>query len=343
MKKVCFARVDRIGDLVLTLPVEKMWLQSEPNWEITWLVHDNLQFVTNHVESSSQFLYLSPVNGFVPQVKEAFRLSKIIRQKNFDTFVAFHIPWWVALAAFLARVKDRVGPASQWFSWVFFNRRLRQKRSQSIKHESMYNAEILQFAQRTSGALEVSPAKLLPQSTLTSFWQQELLNKKVNLKKMVVIHAGMAGSARNWPAAYYRSLGQQLLDLDYSVVLTGSAADEAQVKATGLMSLPQVINLVGQTSGDEILSVLSLARVVVAPSTGVAHLAASVGVRTVGLYSPVKVQAPTRWAPIGSDVKVLQPQVDCPGERQCLFDQCPLYDCMSQISVDSVLESVIGN
>ena len=127
--KVCFARVDRIGDLILTLPAEFQWRAYHKDDEIEWLVHENLEFVMANARGiSSSFFVGSPVS-FLAQVRECLRLRNVLKAKKFDAVGGFHVPWWVAFAFVLAKIKHRYGVASQWFSWICFNKRIRQKRS----------------------------------------------------------------------------------------------------------------------------------------------------------------------------------------------------------------------
>jgi len=58
--------------------------------------------------------------------------------------------------------------------------------------------------------------------------------------------------------------------------------------------------LVSELTTAELLDVLAQAKSVVAPSTGVLHLAASLGTPALGLYSPRIVEHPRRWAPKAS-------------------------------------------
>ena len=122
------------------------------------------------------------------------------------------------------------------------------------------------------------------------------------------------------------------------IVITGTQSDEAILEPIrqALAGNSGIIWLDRKLSGPMLLHVLHGARVVLAPSTGVAHLAASLGRKVIGLYSPVKVQHPTRWAPQGEKVEVLVPDVECPGKKACLGPQCQHYDCMNRISLESV-------
>jgi heptosyltransferase I len=330
MAKVCFVRTDRIGDLILTLPVEESWRSVRSGDEFRWLIYNNLKFVMNCADDLSPALYVSPVSGVWNEFKSAFKLKQFIKAENFNQAIFFHVRWWVAFAFWLARVPVRLGPASQWFSWLFFNKRLRQKRSEALKHESQYNLDLVGFALGVSAdSLKLKPVKL------TAISQPAPMR--------VIIHPGMAGSARNWPAHKYNKLAVKLIESGYEVAVTGSRTDRNFIDETGILKITGVIDFVEKTNGAEIIDVLNTAETVIVPSTGVAHLAASLGKHVIGIYSPVKVQAFTRWQPIGEKVDVMVPKVNCPGVKMCLGAKCTFFDCMEQIDVDSVVSCVIQN
>ena len=88
----------------------------------------------------------------------------------------------------------------------------------------------------------------------------------------------------------------------------------------------KVIDLSEKLSGHELIYLLSEAKAVVAPSTGVAHLSASLGRPTIGLYSPVREHLAKRWSPKGDKVVVFEPSKP----------NAP----MSEISVEQVFQMV---
>ena len=94
-------------------------------------------------------------------------------------------------------------------------------------------------------------------------------------------------------------------------------------------TIPNVIWLDGKLSGDELIGVLENAFAVVAPSTGVLHLAASTGVATVGLFSQVHVQRALRWGPQGPKTAVVEAPVGADIETS-----------MSLITVAQVLAAI---
>ena len=77
----------------------------------------------------------------------------------------------------------------------------------------------------------------------------------------------------------------------------------------------QIRWLQSQLNLKELITILAEAEFVVAPSTGVAHLAASVGAKVHGIYSPVRVHHPRRWGPRGPQVTVHCPKDVAAGQE----------------------------
>ncbi len=322
-KKLLLIRLDRIGDLVLTLPVDEEFTRQ--GTQVQWWIPQGLSFITQNSSPERQ----------AQEVERAFSwrrfhtLFKQVRELHPDAAVVFHAPWWVGLLLWLARVPVRVGQRSQWHSFIFFNRGVRQKRSRVEHHELDYNYLLIEQGLN----LQPLPRRSLNLTTTKS--------AKLPAGSYYVVHPGMGGSALNWPSEHYQSLIRQLA-LEKPVAITGTATDDAYLQPlkAALKGVANVHWLDGQLSTEELLGLLKNAVAVVAPSTGVVHLAASLGVRTVGLYSPVHVQAAKRWGPRGPQASALSPEVDCPGKMACLGQACHYFACMEKISVEDVLSLV---
>ncbi len=325
-QKALFIRVDRIGDLVLTLPVDEITALSHHN--VTWWISKGLEFVLENGARKRQFLAIDNKLNWT----NFLALFYYLRTQQFTLAVVFHAPWWVSLLVFAARIPVRVGRRSQWYSYLFFNRGLRQSRSKSELHESEYNFRLLEKALG-------EPVKERPLLELANSRSAGILDRLGLEKKLYfVVHPGMAGSARNVNSKFYIELIQQLI-LQMPVVITGTKSDleyiaplQAQFKSND-----KILWLNEKLSSDELIAVLQGAKAVIAPSTGVIHLAASTGTKAIGLYSPVTSQHATRWGPRGKFTYVFSPKVSCPGTSDCLFQACSQFDCMDQIRVSDVM------
>lgn len=320
--RVLLVRVDRLGDLVVTLPIEQLSIFDNKN--VTWLIPKGLEFL---FESRRKTNFFSIDKS---KTKENFKnLVKWLKENHFDEVVIFHAPSWVYFAVWFSRIKNRMGVYSQWHSFVTLTKGVRQKRSEALFHELEYNRRlVLELYNAKDKTQRIKPLKLD--------------NQNKPSKKYIVIHPGMMGSARNWSLESYKSLIKTLAH-HVPIVVTGSKTDHAwtQPLKEDLHQLPNLDFQDQIASSQQWLSVLSQSSCVVAPSTGTIHIAASLGVPTIGIYSPVKVQAPRRWAPLGDHAHTLVPTPPCPGEHECLREKCPYFDCMNQITVEAVAKQVL--
>lgn len=327
-KKIALIRMDRMGDLMCTLPVDQNFHNSEQS-EFTWMITQNLGFILENTEPERNFQEWN-LNFSWNTFKKFIEFSK-----QFEAAIVFHAPIWVYVALWWARVKDRFGPRSKLYQLLFLNHTLRQKRSNSVKHEADYNMELFSWAIN----------KHVNSTPLVRFRDLHLTHAPVSSilqKPYVVVHPGMGGSALNWPQSHYIELMRLLLHKGYLVVVTGTDGDMRWLTeiAGFAQSEKNVCWLVGKLNGIELLAVLGRAKAVVAPSTGVAHLAAACGVKTLGLYSPIKVQSSTRWAPRGPYAQTLSPSVTCPGKRHCKSGACSNYPCLTTIKPDDVVQAL---
>jgi heptosyltransferase I len=334
-KKAVFIRLDKIGDLISTLPVDQLQglHTSAQTYDIQWVISSGLGWIAKQAKPERKFLELSLKKE---EWKKSYQqLLEFLKKEKPDAAVIFYAPWWASLACWQAGVPLRVGRKSQWHSFLFLNQGLRQSRTEATQHEADYNRELVEFA------FGLTP-------TTTPFFQLQAedstrLLEKWNLQKKnyFVVHPGMFGSALNWPQKKYNELISELTKTS-QVIITGTQNDErflTEIK-TAWSNHSQVRIAQDQLTMQELLSILKMAKGVIAPSTGVLHLAASLGVHAVGIYSPVQVHHPKRWGPRGPKATFVLPEIlqneKCHAIDHCLNMECQFYPCMETISVSQV-------
>ncbi|MEI7974126.1 MAG: glycosyltransferase family 9 protein [Bdellovibrio sp.] len=327
-KSLILVRTDKIGDLILSLPVDEL---RPPDWDCCWIISEGMEWILQHS---------IPPRNYIPISKSKAWLSfwKLVKEfRKIKPTVSVHLqgPWWIALACLFAGISFRTGRKSQWFSFLFLNQGIRQSRRNSELHEAEYNQEILGRA--LGWAHKPLPALQLEVPRRLHLFEQLHLEKK----KYVIVHPGMAGSALNWPEEFYIQLIEKLV-LRTRVVITGSSMDKALTEniRINFAEHSQVLDLTGKLNPLDWMQVLAGAAGVVGPSTGVVHVAASLQTPVLGLYSPVRVQASRRWGPRGLNVTCLSPQIDCPGIEACLGVNCDHYSCMKLIQPKAVYEKI---
>lgn len=105
----------------------------------------------------------------------------------------------------------------------------------------------------------------------------------------VVVHPGAALPSRRWPAERW---AQVVAALSGERVLVTGGPDEVALAEEVAGGGAEV--LAGRTSARELAGVVGAARLLVAPDTGVAHLATALGTPSVVLFGPTP---PARWGP----------------------------------------------
>ncbi len=329
MKKALFIRLDRMGDLVLTLPCDRLVADQ---FQSHWFIPQGLDFVAESARPKKSYSTFSSQWS----LKNFFSLRNKVKSLRPEVSVSFHVPWWVNFALWSCGVKTRGGVLSQWHSYLFLNKGLRQKRSQVEAHEMEYNYQLVEHVFDLKRNRENwTPIDLAsPEGESLQFDIEQ---------DYFVVHPGMGGSALNWPTTSYVELINQLTERA-TVVVTGTKSDDIYLAPLkqNLKDNPKVVWLDKQLGGYQLLKLLNNAKANIAPSTGVLHLSASLGAASLGIYSPIKVHQAKRWGPKGKEVSTFSPTVQCPAHFECVKEECPHYFCMDKLSVEPVAKKALS-
>jgi len=336
IERILLIRNDRIGDLVLTTPAISVVAKSFPQARIDLLC----SCYAEPVVRGNPWLHEVITDCGAHDRSDLQELVELLAPRRYSCAVTFVHSYKNARLVHSSGIPLRIGPLVRWYSPLFFNRAIRQKRSRAERHEALYNLELL-----SPLGIEVTcvpPPLVIPSKEAVGWsggWLQSEFGEKAKLP-LVVVHPGMGGSALNWPERFWRELvGLLERESGCRVLVTGSQ-DEAELvrRVTGdSLGSKRVRSKVGM-SLEHFIGLLSRADAVVAPSTGPLHLAGALGVTAVGIYSPVRAHHPNRWGPLGKGKsKVFLPPVDCPGILDCLLERCAHFPCMELIEPVKVL------
>lgn len=333
-KSVLIVRTDRIGDVVLTLPMIPVLRAHFPSCRITMLVRPYTSELIAGTTGLDQIIHYDEREDR----KGFWRLLGEIRGQRFDLAVVSHPKFRIALLLFLAGIPKRVGSGYRWYSFLF-NERVFEHRKTAEKHESEYNISLL----RSIGidVRDVPNISLAIPDAARAMAIAELKSVGISeADRFVVLHPGSGGSARDWSAERFGELAKRLADEGIKVVVSGDEKERPLVEKVAERSQGTAKVLIGRFNLKQLAAFLALPRAFVSNSTGPLHIAAVVGTPVVAMYPPIRECSAKRWGPL-TDKKVILSADNklCP---RCKGGPCQGNDCMDQITVDDVLSAVRG-
>jgi ADP-heptose:LPS heptosyltransferase/GT2 family glycosyltransferase len=154
-------------------------------------------------------------------------------------------------------------------------------------------------------------------------------------RPLVCIHPGVGNVVRQWPAASYASLIGLLAEQEGLHAVLIGAAEEAPIAEAIMRAVadPAVVeSLVGRVKLAELPEVMRACVLFVGNNSGPQHIAASLGLPTIGIHSGVVDAA--EWAPLGPQAMALRRNMicspcylefasDCPRDLACLTGLSP--------------------
>jgi len=334
-RRILVSRTDKIGDLILSLPVFETLKASFPKAHLTALVSSYASEVVKDQPAVHQVVTL-------PHSWSVFRLAAEIRALKPDAFVALYPRPKIAWAAFLAKVPIRVGTAYRWYSFLF-SRKVSVHRSVCDRHEAEYNLDLA----RALGARKIVKNLRFPlQKKHRLFAENYFRSSGVRPKdRVIVVHPGHRGSALNWSVERYAEAVEKMARWNgVRILLTGGREEKPLLsRLTGMLSkLPESkkpLVMAGECDLKELAALYERGACFLSGSTGTMHLAAAVGTPVVSLFCPVPTATPKRWGPWtkGKTAVLMPKNLTCP---DCASGRCRQHDPMDSIPVEEVLRTV---
>ncbi|HTR81580.1 MAG TPA: glycosyltransferase family 9 protein [Bacteroidota bacterium] len=332
VKNILLVRTDRIGDVILSLPMLPLLRRRFPSAKISVLVREYTRELVEHHSCVDEVL----VYEHEDSLRSLWAILSNVRRRKFDAAIIPYPRFRPALISFLAGVRLRVGSGYRWYSFLF-NRRVFEHRKDARRHEVEYNINLLRVLDvPTDGppAFEFTATQTAKKSVDSVLAQYDIKPSE----RFAVLHPGSGGSAREWRPENFSDLGSRLNAVGIKVVVSGGRGEEKLVQKVvdGIKGFSAAV--VGRLSLTELGALISRADVFVSNSTGPMHIAAVVGTPVVGFFPPMIQCSPVRWGPYTEKKKIFVADNNrCP---LCQGGACRSNVCMDEISVDQAFHAV---
>jgi heptosyltransferase I len=277
-KKLCILRLSAIGDVCHAVAMVQYLQQQLPKTEITWVVG----------KIEAQLLADLPGVTLVVFDKSAgFKgyqsLWRQLKHQHFDVLLHMQVALRASLASLCIRATHKIGFDKQRAKegqWLFTDHQVQAQQQPHVLDGFMAFAQALGF----SGVSGKQVSWQMPLSDETLLWASEQFSDQ---QPFVVISPAASKAERNWLPERYARIAEYLHERGFHVVLTGgpTALERQLAEQIVAQSRITIENWVGKTSLKQLLAILKLARLVIAPDTGPAHMAVTVNTPVIGLYA----------------------------------------------------------
>jgi len=318
IKKILIIRIDRIGDLVLSIPMIKSVRQSFPQAHLTVLVNPLTQGILKEALFVDEILLC----------EKGLELRKYQFDLVFDLMDDYTLK--TAILSFQTTAPYRAGFDVKGRG-VFFN--VKVKPPQDSTHFVDQMLELVKAAggQVKDRSLEL-PINSFADSAAAEFLEEEGICKE---DLLICIHPCGHYATQRWLPERFAHLLDQLIQRHHAkIILMGSKGEAAQIFNIKEKISKNVIPFIGHPL-EEWTALLRKADLLICNNSGILHMACAVKTPTISMMGPTLTP---RWLPYGQGHIVMRKDIPC---ISCNQGACKskTFDCMQLISVQEVLDA----
>jgi len=285
-KKILAIKLWALGESVLILPALKALHASGYKIYVLATKHNMAVFEGHNFIEDVIVLKLNPIK--IMKTMKNIRKSQMNICIDFEPYTKFS-----AVLSYLSGAKKRIG----------FNNRPKLYTKAIAPNEDMH--AVRNFV-NLANALKKSdcPKELIP----LNFSKEDMHEAEKMLKEngiasdnLVGIHAGSAGSSlsRRWPDDRFAELCDKLIKkYNVKIVLVGSKGEKKINERIIKMANHKdcIFDFSGKLMLKELFALMKKLKLFIANDSGPMHIAAAMGVPTIGLFGP---NLPERYGPFG--------------------------------------------
>ena len=319
-ERIAVVRTDRLGDMVLTLPMCAALKATCPNSEIILIARSYCESLLYKSPAIDRALFTDRTIGGV---------SELIRSGNYEAIFFPRAQFGEYFAAFKARIPLRIGSGYRWYSFLINHKQYDHRKTAEF-HEAEYNTRLVGSVLEQPVETRLVCPVITPESKESV--ENILASHGISSEqKLIIIHPGSGGSSHDWSPENFGKLATQLTkQRDIPIILTGIESENNLCNRVQ-NQCPTLFNLCGKLTLAEMISLLDVSSLLVANSTGVLHIAAALETPLVGLYPRSSALSAKRWGPYSQNSIVLSPPN--------VHNQ---QDDMSLITVESVVDACLS-
>jgi lipopolysaccharide heptosyltransferase II len=337
-KRILILRLERIGDLLMTLPALADLRTLAPGAEIDLIVGSWNADLARAIDPVTRVMALDA--AWLTRESQGRTLASLLRAArrwrhspydlaiNFEPDIRSNLILAASGAAWTAGFRSGGGGS---LLDVAIDYNVRAHTTDNARHlvSAIFDAAVPD---------EVCPALVVPSDAHEN--ASRLLGRTD--RPMIGVHVSGGRAIKQWPTERFADVARRLVEASgATIVLTGGAADRGLVEAVKTTLPPsRVVDIAGHADLLTLAGILERLDLLVTGDTGPMHLAVAVGTPVVAVFGP---SDPARYGPRGPYDRVVRIDLPCsPCNRIRLPPaRCVGHtpDCLAFIGPERVFEA----
>jgi ADP-heptose:LPS heptosyltransferase len=323
IRRVLFVRHDKLGDMIISLPVFHCLKQFYPDIEIDVLCGRDNNMIIQHDPNISHIMF------YRKKPLEDVRRIFDMRRRRYDAIVDMTVGESVTATILLSLI----GPGS--FKLGAGKSRLGQLYDLTVDPQTVSGPHIIESTASVLSLFDISPddCDLVPKMFLVDDDERKALSFLAPLREhhdiLIGINLSAGRPARTWPVEKYIELLPMLQGRfpDAAFVLSAAPGERWKLNKLKETSEERVYSLPAGYSIREIAGLLKHLDFLITPDTSIGHIASCVDLPTLVMY-PGNMENFAVWRPFNPCVRA----INSPDFYRIEFlDTTPVFDAFCEL------------
>ncbi|WP_051685893.1 glycosyltransferase family 9 protein [Rheinheimera texasensis] len=280
LNSICILRLSAIGDVCHAVAAVQAIQRYYPQAKISWIIGKVEAMLLKDLPGVELIVFDKKLG-----LSAYSDLSRKLKGKHFDVLLHMQVALRANIASLFIPARRKIG-----FDWsrakelhaLFMRERIAPQQQPHVLDGFAGFARHLgvPFLQNPQD----KPQWQMPITDEHRDWAKAQLSSAT--ARHLVICPAASKAERNWLPVRYAAIADYAATQGFTVYLCGGPTAMEQQLASDIKAQAQtdIIDLVGKTNLKQLLALLEQASVVLAPDTGPAHMAVTVGTPVIGLY-----------------------------------------------------------
>ena len=320
-----------VGDMVMSHTLIQILRQQNPAMTIDLLAPEWSLPLTQAMPEVRQAIPLAIPHGSLA-LRTRYRLAQQLKGRGYSRAVLLQNSFKSALLPFWAAIPQRIGYVGEW-RWPLLTEARRLDKRRWPRTVDRFAALGLDATASLPDPLPRPVLTVNPQCVQQTLHQYELLKRPL----LVLATGAEYGPSKQWPIDYFATVAQAMVQRGWQLCLIGSRRDASAGQRLVELAQVPLRNLIGLTTLQEAVEILSQADLVLTNDSGLMHVAAALNRPLGALFGS---SDPKMTPPLSENAQLFYRALPC---SPCFRRVCPLghLRCLKEITPEEVLTALV--